>query len=194
MRAQRWEWNAVAAAAPPQPRRLGEGAGAARFGSGENDSPGPTPSPSDAVTMERARQRCPGRTQQRKQQVLLRLQRAQLLLDGQSHRRVSMAELAELTHFSSSYLSRAFRRAYGCAPRAYAAEARLQRARALLRETPLAVREVASGCGFQNACAFARAFQRRFGHSASAFRAGLAAASHPTGQPLPAPTSPESCP
>ena len=53
-------------------------------------------------------QRCPGRSRSRKRQVFGRMQRARLYLEGNSHRVVRIGELAELTNFSSWYLSKTF--------------------------------------------------------------------------------------
>ena len=53
-------------------------------------------------------QRCPGRSRLRKRQVFGRMQRARMYLEGNSHRVVRIGELAELTNFSSWYLSKTF--------------------------------------------------------------------------------------
>jgi len=118
-------------------------------------------------------QRCPGRSRSRKRQVFGRMQRARLYLEGNSHRVVRIGELAELTNFSSWYLSKTFQSLYEESPQSLSARLRLERAAELLRDTDMMVGEVAAASGFDNCCSFARAFRARFGQSASRFREGL---------------------
>jgi len=115
-------------------------------------------------------QRCPGRSRSRKRQVFGRMQRARLYLEGNSHRVVRIGELAELTNFSSWYLSKTFQSLYAESPQSLSARLRLERAADLLRDTDMMVGEVAAASGFDNCCSFARAFRARFGLSASRYR------------------------
>jgi AraC family transcriptional regulator len=115
-------------------------------------------------------QRCPGRSRLRKRQVFGRMQRARLFLEGNSHRVVRIGELAELTNFSSWYLSKTFQSLYEESPQSLSARLRLERAADLLRDTDMMIGEVAAASGFDNCCSFARAFRARFGQSASGFR------------------------
>jgi len=120
-------------------------------------------------------QRCPGRSRLRKRQVFGRMQRARMYLEGNSHRVVRIGELAELTNFSSWYLSKTFQSLYEESPQSLSARLRLERAALLLRETDMMIGEVASASGFDNCCSFARAFRARFGTSASRYRESLLA-------------------
>lgn len=120
-------------------------------------------------------QRCPGRSRLRKRQVFGRMQRARMYLEGNSHRVVRIGELAELTNFSSWYLSKTFQSLYEESPQSLSARLRLERAALLLRETDMMIGEVASSSGFDNCCSFARAFRARFGTSASRYRENLLA-------------------
>ena len=115
-------------------------------------------------------QRCPGRSRVRKRQVFGRMQRARMYLEGNSHRVVRIGELAELTNFSSWYLSKTFQSLYEESPQSLSARLRLERAASLLRDTDMMIGEVASASGFDNCCSFARAFRARFGMSASHYR------------------------
>lgn len=114
--------------------------------------------------------RCPGHSQRRKRQVLLRMQRARLCLEGQADRGLLIADLAKRVNFSPWYFSKVFHAVYGVAPQQYAARMRLERASRLLATTDLAVTEVSAACGFDNPCSFARAFRARYGMSASEHR------------------------
>jgi len=115
-------------------------------------------------------QRCPGRSRMRKRQVFSRMQRAHMYLEGNSHRVVRIGELAELTNFSSWYLSKTFQSLYEESPQSLSARLRLERAAMLLRDTDMMIGEVASASGFDNCCSFARAFRARFGTSATRYR------------------------
>jgi len=95
---------------------------------------------------------------------------ARLYLEGNSHRVVRIGELAELTNFSSWYLSKTFQSLYEESPQSLSARLRLERAADLLRDTDMMVGEVAAASGFDNCCSFARAFRARYGQSASRFR------------------------
>lgn len=118
-------------------------------------------------------QRCPGRSRSRRRQVFHRMQRARLYLEGNSDRVVRVAELAQLTNFSSWYVSKTFQSLYEESPQALAARLRLERAADLLRDTSMMIGEVAAASGFDNCCSFARAFRARFGVSASQYREQL---------------------
>jgi AraC family transcriptional regulator len=119
-------------------------------------------------------QRCPGRSRSRRRQVFHRMQRARLYLEGNSDRVVRVAELAQLTNFSSWYVSKTFQSLYEESPQALSARLRLERAADLLRDTSMMIGEVAAASGFDNCCSFARAFRVRFGVSASRYREQLA--------------------
>src|SRR5690606_2595661 len=114
--------------------------------------------------------RCPGHSQRRRRQVLLRMQRARLCLEGQVGEGMPIAELARRTNFSPWYFSKVFHAVYGMRPQQYAARMRLERASRLLATTSLPVTEVSAACGFDNPCSFARAFRTRFGMTASEHR------------------------
>lgn len=114
--------------------------------------------------------RCPGRSIRRKRQVFGRLQRARLFLEGNRHRVVRLSELAELTSFSSWYLSKTFHEIYEESPQAASVRLRLEHACELLAGTSCSISEIGASCGFDNSCSFARAFRTRFRTTATAYR------------------------
>ncbi len=114
--------------------------------------------------------RCPGRSVRRKRQVFGRLQRARLFLDGHRNRVVRLTELAELTSFSSWYLSKTFHEIYEESPQAASVRLRLEHACDLLSSTDYSISEIGAACGFENSCSFARAFRARFFSTATAYR------------------------
>lgn len=134
-------------------------------------------------TLANGVQRCPGRSRMRKRQVFGRMQRARLYLEGNSHRVVRIGELAELTNFSSWYLSKTFQSLYEESPQSLSARLRLERAADLLRDTDMMIGEVAAASGFDNCCSFARAFRAKYGQSASGFRETGAALSPKSAKP-----------
>jgi AraC family transcriptional regulator len=117
--------------------------------------------------------RCPGRSARRKRQVFGRLQRARLFLEGHRHRVVRLTELAELTSFSSWYLSKTFHEIYEESPQAASVRLRLERACELLAGTDRSIGEVGAACGFDNSCSFARAFRMRYRTTATAYRESM---------------------
>jgi transcriptional regulator GlxA family with amidase domain len=72
--------------------------------------------------------------------------------------------LADLVGVSLRQLERAFRSHVRRGLHQHYLSLRLERARQLLRETSLAIVEVALATGFGSASQFARAFRREFGH------------------------------
>ncbi|MEK7412102.1 MAG: AraC family transcriptional regulator [Planctomycetota bacterium] len=66
-----------------------------------------------------------------------------------------------------STLFRRFRTNYGCGPRAYLQQVRLDRARELLRRGGTTVKAIATTCGYDDHRAFARAYKARFGENPS---------------------------
>ena len=114
--------------------------------------------------------RCPGRTYAQRRQVFLRLQRVRNYLAANCHLELDNDSLARMASYSPWHFIRAFRAAYQQTPHAYLINQRLQRARQLLRTSPLAIAEIALASGFENRCAFSRLFHQRFGITAGELR------------------------
>lgn len=79
-------------------------------------------------------------------------------------------ELARLANVSLRQLERLFRRHLGVSLGEHYLALRLERARALLRQTSLSVLEIALACGFVSASHFSRIYRERHGHSPRAER------------------------
>lgn len=88
-----------------------------------------------------------------------------MLLYLQEHyaERISLEELAELSHISKSASCRLFRAAYGCSPFAYLIDYRLQQSILLLRDETLSVAQVAERCGFNSTSYFIKTFREKIG-------------------------------
>jgi AraC-like DNA-binding protein len=78
---------------------------------------------------------------------------------------LSLAELAGATDLSKSYFARAFRRSTGLPPHQYQLNARVERAKHLLRHGDLSLTEIGLACGFKEQSQFIRAFRRLVGVS-----------------------------
>ena len=123
---------------------------------------------------------CPGHSLRRKRQVFMRMQRAWLRLQGNPDRVLRIQELACSSNFSLWYFTRVFSAVYGIGPQQFGVQVRLEQARVLLGNAELSINEVASSCGFENACSFARAFRSHYRATATDYRHQLHVSGFPT--------------
>ena len=98
------------------------------------------------------------------------IQRVLLYLNENFKEPLTLSEIASRIHISPCYLSDLFSRIVGCRFIEYLTNLRLERARAMLRETESSVTEIATACGFGTVSNFTRAFRRVFGVAPSAWR------------------------
>lgn len=84
----------------------------------------------------------------------------------------SVASLARAAYQSRTTFAVRFRERLGLPPMHYLSRWRLQKARSLLLDSQLQVKEVVRAVGFASESAFVRAFRRLFGKSPRALRAG----------------------
>jgi len=122
--------------------------------------------------------RCPGRTLAHQRDVLMRLSRVASLLDAPGGAPADLATLAELASYSPTHFLRLFSAVYGASPHDYQVNVRLAKARRMVAETGLAVRDIAEAVGFDSRSTFNRLFRRAFGTSAADLRQRLARSSH----------------
>jgi len=78
--------------------------------------------------------------------------------------------IAEACGLSVSYFSRAFRRSTGVAPHAWLLQARVEAAKALLRQRDASLSTIALSCGFADQSHLSRVFRRHVGSSPGAWR------------------------
>ena len=104
-------------------------------------------------------------------QVDQRVKRALDFIAANSHRPLTLSELADHCGISNSQLSHLFRDQVGIAPIRFHEQQRLQRAADLLRQTNLSIGEVASEVGFDDSFHFSTRFRKQFSASPRAFRA-----------------------
>jgi AraC-like DNA-binding protein len=98
------------------------------------------------------------------------LRRVEDMINERLAEDVSLAELASATDLSKSHFARAFRKSTGLPPHKYQLNARVERAKYLLRRGDLTLAEVGLECGFCEQSHFTRAFHRIVGVSPGAWR------------------------
>ena len=86
---------------------------------------------------------------------------------------LSLEHLAQISHYSKSYVIKLFKKNTGQTPVEYINRYRLDRAKALLKEPNHSVLDIALTCGFQNVGYFIRVFKDRFGVTPGVFRREL---------------------
>jgi len=87
-------------------------------------------------------------------------------LDGDIH----LSEMARECGLSVSHFTRAFRKSFGMSPYRWLLERRIDRAKALLVTSDLAIADIAMRAGFSDQAAFTRAFGRIVGDSPGRWR------------------------
>lgn len=84
---------------------------------------------------------------------------------------ITVAEIAEISHYSERQFNRLFTAAVGCLPGAYITRLRLESARMLLTSTDASVAEIADRCGYPDSSYFARIFKKHHHVTPTAYRA-----------------------
>ncbi|HVH80014.1 MAG TPA: helix-turn-helix transcriptional regulator [Stellaceae bacterium] len=117
--------------------------------------------------------------------LLRRLLRAKDRMDAASHEAWPVRRLAQVSGVSAAHFARSFKEAFGVPPHRYLLTRRVERAMALLRDTNLAITEIAFETGWESIGTFGRTFRDVTGESPSAIRERERAAAHELG-PVPA--------
>jgi transcriptional regulator GlxA family with amidase domain len=110
--------------------------------------------------------------------LLRRLLRAKDRMDAASHEAWPVSRLAEVSGVSEAHFARSFRQAFGAPPHRYLLTRRIERAKAMLRDTDLAIIDIALETGWQSLGTFGRVFRDVTGESPSQLRAREQAAAH----------------
>ena len=110
--------------------------------------------------------------------LLRRLLRAKDRMDAASHEEWSVSRLAGVSGVSEAHFAREFRQAFGAPPHRYLLTRRIERAKALLRDTDLPITEIAFQTGWESLGTFGRTFRDITGESPTELRRREKAARH----------------
>src|SRR5499426_978072 len=102
--------------------------------------------------------------------LLRRLLRAKDRMDAASEEDWPVERLANVSGVSDAHFARSFKEAFGVPPHRYLLTRRIERATALLRDSDLAVTEIAFQTGWESLGTFGRTFRDVTGESPSALR------------------------
>lgn len=91
-------------------------------------------------------------------------------LDAEVGRGSSLSLVADDAGVHPVYLSRAFRKYYGCSPGEYARSLQIEVAMRLLKSTDAPASHIAQEAGFADQSHFTRVFKRHTGQTPSRFR------------------------
>ena len=110
--------------------------------------------------------------------LLRRLLRAKDRMDAASHEQWPIDRLASISGVSEAHFARSFKEAFGVPPHRYLLTRRIERAKAMLRDTGLPITEIAFQTGWDSLGTFGRTFKDVTGESPSTLRARERAAGH----------------
>jgi AraC family transcriptional regulator of arabinose operon len=102
-----------------------------------------------------------------------RIGRALVLIEQRLEQPIRVRDLAAELNLSASRFGHLFQAECGCSPRSYIGTLRMERAYALLTETPLLVKQVMVAVGITDPSHFVREFRKRFGESPAALRSRI---------------------
>lgn len=114
--------------------------------------------------------------------LLRRLLRARDRIDAASDEDWPVPRLARVSGVSEAHFARSFKDAFGVPPHRYLLTRRIERAKALLRDTDLPVTDIAFRTGWSSLGTFGRIFRDITGESPSELRAREKAAQHALNQ------------
>jgi AraC-like DNA-binding protein len=110
--------------------------------------------------------------------LLRRLLRAKDRIDAASHEEWPIRRLARVSGVSEAHFARSFKEAFGLPPHRYLLTRRIERAKALLRDTDTPVTDIAFETGWGSLGTFGRVFRDVTGESPGELRAREKAARH----------------
>ena len=111
-------------------------------------------------------------------ELLRRLLRAKDRMDVASHEEWPVDRLARVSRVSQAHFARSFRDAFGVPPHRYLLTRRIERAKALLRDTEMSITDIAFQTGWKSLGTFGRIFRDITGQSPGELREREKAASY----------------
>lgn len=100
----------------------------------------------------------------------LQIRRLEDYVEEHLHGQIRLEDLAELLGLGVWTFNRRFRQAFDCSAYAFVIEKRMERAKRLLRQGDLAVKQVAASCGFSDQAHLTRMFRSRLSVTPAQFR------------------------
>ena len=119
-----------------------------------------------------------GRPTSQDPKLLRRLLRAKDRMDAASHEEWPVERLASVSGVSEAHFARSFKEAFGVPPHRYLLTRRIERAKALLRDTDQPIIDIAFETGWHSLGTFGRIFRDITGESPSELRARERTARH----------------
>lgn len=110
--------------------------------------------------------------------LLRRLLRAKDRMDAASHEEWPVKRLADVSGVSEAHFARSFKDAFGVPPHRYLLTRRIERAKAMLRDTDMPIIEIALNTGWNSLGTFGRVFKDITGDSPTELRAREQAGAH----------------
>ena len=110
--------------------------------------------------------------------LLRRLLRARVRMDAASEEDWPVERLASVSGVSEAHFSRSFKEAFGVPPHRYLLTRRIERAKALLRDTDRPIIDIAFETGWSSLGTFGRVFKDVTGESPTELRARDQATAH----------------
>jgi len=102
--------------------------------------------------------------------MFLKIKRVLGYIDANLERKITIDQLAKAAHISRSHLCYLFKVETGEAPMQYIRRRRIERARYLLEQTGLSIKEIRSRVGLADRSHFTRGFKEAFGVTPSEYR------------------------
>ena len=99
------------------------------------------------------------------------VRRARSKMDREYDQPLNVPVIARAAHMSPAHFSRSFKEAYGETPHSYLMTRRIERAKTLLRTTPLSVSEISLAVGCWSLGSFGTRFRELVGMSPTEYRA-----------------------
>jgi AraC family transcriptional regulator len=99
-----------------------------------------------------------------------RAERTMALIDEHLEGGTRITELAANVRLSQSHFYRAFKEFFGCSPKRFILERRIERALELMLATDSSLCDIAQACGFADQAHFSRMFRRFVGITPNAWR------------------------
>lgn len=99
-------------------------------------------------------------------------------MDAASHEEWPVKRLADVSGVSEAHFARSFKDAFGVPPHRYLLTRRIERAKAMLRDTDMPIIEIALDTGWNSLGTFGRVFKDVTGESPTELRAREQASAH----------------